>query len=268
MNYARAECLWLSEIGQQVDIVANLKAHTRPRVYNFYFDTSPSLGGGDGVHSDLDRVHYHEFDAVVQSESVLTTDTWQASVESFRCDKAPYIARGPNNYGGCIFDDMGAVMPYSISANNADPTKNVRQVAEHIKWAQEKPHETVFGAGVKIPGGVASGKPLTRLYTDPAYDVLNQYGQNRSTARAKCVEKFGPNYTQGPNGEQYQCDEYPFASTFEGAYSTVMYPNSAWKYSVKPLNGKQNENAGRMLGNWMTDDHILHTDPFWVRIDP
>ena len=54
------------------------------------------------------------------------------------------------------------------------------------------------------------------------------------------------------NAPGCECDEYPFNSTWQGA---AFAPNTT---SVKWINGKQNQNAGReKLSNWYRTERLL-----------
>jgi hypothetical protein len=59
-----------------------------------------------------------------------------------------------------------------------------------------------------------------------------------------------------PNGtgEGEECDEYPFASTLEGA------GNKDWDFSVKPVNKTQNKVAGGLLRKFVLDDRVIAWD--------
>lgn len=75
---------------------------------------------------------------------------------------------------------------------------------------------------------------------------------------------YGANYTQRPDGLRNDCDEYPFAATYQNAnYDTV---GTAATWAVKPVYLSHNRSAGSILGIWFNDDHLLDGDPFFVRI--
>ncbi|MEV4295050.1 NucA/NucB deoxyribonuclease domain-containing protein [Microbispora rosea] len=56
------------------------------------------------------------------------------------------------------------------------------------------------------------------------------------------------------------CDEFPFASTYEGSKPA----KSAWNYSVKLINGVQNQTFGRKLKAWYQNNRILDNDKFGI----
>ncbi|QNE20102.1 hypothetical protein F1D05_22030 [Kribbella qitaiheensis] len=55
------------------------------------------------------------------------------------------------------------------------------------------------------------------------------------------------------------CDEYPFASTYQGSFNE---PEN--DYSVEAVDASQNSSEGAQRGNWYVDDRILEDDPFYV----
>ncbi|MEV6983688.1 DUF4082 domain-containing protein [Sphaerisporangium sp. NPDC051017] len=59
-----------------------------------------------------------------------------------------------------------------------------------------------------------------------------------------------------------ECDEYPFASTYQGAATA----NGA--YSVRAVNGRQNNAQGDALKRFYADYRVGAENPFWVLIEP
>ncbi|MGI5484726.1 NucA/NucB deoxyribonuclease domain-containing protein [Streptomyces lavendofoliae] len=59
-----------------------------------------------------------------------------------------------------------------------------------------------------------------------------------------------------------QCDEYPFASTYEGSLKGDN------RFSVRLIEGTDNEAGGRMLNSVYISNRILDGDPFYVQITP
>jgi hypothetical protein len=212
------------------------------------FITSRSPGGGDVIHYDEDRVNYHDM-RIVLTSSLGSTQFDQP----FRCDAAVYASGG-----GCIFHEVDAVMHYHLTGHGVD------SVAAHIKKAQDDPQNVYPGGiGTEIPGGKASGQPLTRLYKGMNAQAMVYYNANNRIARAAC-RTYDPNW----GTPEMQCDEYPFRSTWEGANFTETFPGAKWKYSALMVDGEENGKAGSDLGVWYTQDHILAKDAFWVQINP
>lgn len=166
-----------------------------------------------------------------------------------RFDSAYYLApQSPNARMGSIFDRAEPGFEYDIS--NAAVTG----VAKHIKAALTNPGATIpAAAGKKIPGAISD--PIHRLAKGAGAAQKKRYNQNRNTTRAFCASPAMP---PRPAGEAVQCDEFPFASTYEGSarwrYDGAQYRN--W-YSVQWVNRTQNEEAGRELGAWYLNQRIL-----------
>lgn len=56
------------------------------------------------------------------------------------------------------------------------------------------------------------------------------------------------------------CDEYPFASTYQGL---AREPS----ISVKLINGKDNQLVGSRLGAFFSTQRVIDSDPFWTSAD-
>jgi hypothetical protein len=164
------------------------------------------------------------------------------------CDSAPYIRYGSATYAqGCIFSYVTPMFSYSLSDTAVDET------ARHIFDAFTSPGSTYPPkTGKSIPGQYGSATVLQRLY--PAYDQT-RYDANRSTSKAACVQYFPGYSTQGKD-----CDEYPFASTFQGAAL------GNGNYSVRAVTSSDNQTAGSRLGVWYGFDRIRHERRFQIRI--
>jgi len=161
-----------------------------------------------------------------------------------RYDSAPYLT----TTSGAIFDRVIPVMNYSLSDPKAGP------VARHIQYAFSDPNATFpIKSGSKDIPGNARKQPfefLTRLYS--GYDQA-QYNLNRTTTASMC--------TKLPPVAGSQCDEYPFASTYEGS------AKGDGNYSLQRLDATANLSAGGKLSAWFSSDRILHKDKFLISIN-
>lgn len=225
-----------------------------PHSFTFTFDTAASVGGGGGLHNAKDGLNYHTL--TPWQNFPAGNELVQGKPVGFRCDKATYIVSKKD--GGCIFSQVMAT--WNISLSNPD----VKEVAEHIELALTKPGTGTYppapgGKKVLIPGFASTGHPLTRLYSN--YD-LTLYRANRATAVKACVAKWGIGYAQG---KKYQCDEYPFASTYQGASTAKGNP---WWYSVQVLKASENMAAGTSLATFLRENRILSGDQYWVAVVP
>ncbi|MFG2434647.1 NucA/NucB deoxyribonuclease domain-containing protein [Streptomyces sp. NPDC048508] len=163
-----------------------------------------------------------------------------------RMDSATYLGA---NVNAAIFDRVVPVMQeYSLSSTAHS------QVANHIWDALHLPAGTIpHKAGKQIPGSVDSGKPLTRLYDQWDTAASQQKQKNETGKNRACLTLPAP-----PTG--YDCDEFPFASTWEGA--GVGDDN----FSVRYVDAGENRSAGGTLSAWYGADRILHKDAFYVSI--
>ncbi|MBV9026511.1 MAG: hypothetical protein JO362_22565 [Streptomycetaceae bacterium] len=141
-----------------------------------------------------------------------------------RCDNA--LKGYPTSYG-CVLPAARIGIAHSLSGPYA-------QVARHIQDAQKS----------GLPGVWGSGSYLTRLTSDALI------GRNRNAA---C-----PSRLLRPAGDS--CDEYPFASTYQGAFL------SGGKFSRRMLSDPQNTGAGRALNSVYALNRVLDKDPFQVEI--
>ncbi|WP_447002386.1 NucA/NucB deoxyribonuclease domain-containing protein [Saccharothrix isguenensis] len=181
-------------------------------------------------------------------------DTVNLKNEFFRCDSASYVATN----GQCVF--YHAISSLQMSATDEDMGKS----ASFIRDAQNGgPNVEPAISGKQVPGKYGESE-LHRLYK--AYDTTKSIKASRRKIKRSCITYFGSKYTQGSNGEKMQCDEYPFATTYEN--SSRVDPASVWNYAVRPVVATHNEAAGRYYGGWMTTDRLLDGDPFYVIIMP
>jgi hypothetical protein len=182
-----------------------------------------------------------------------------------RCDSAMYFNYGNIQYPkACIFNEVIPHLTYEIASE-------YRSVALHIYTAQYQPNDT-------YPLLVPEGVPRPRDKRIPGRFVAgdaNQPGLHRITAELHPGDtknnenhKNGACFKEGPNRAEYfdtglpqrpqpgeQCDEYPFASTLEGA----AHPD--WDFSVRAVPQRDNSVAGGLLRSYYVDDRILAWDP-------
>ncbi|WP_405656633.1 hypothetical protein [Streptomyces sp. RK9] len=202
-----------------------------------------------------DRIAKFTFDI----KSTLQTPTdgpqprvWEGS--KFRCDWATYLQSGR----GCVFDD-GKPATYRF-----DSRPGWVEQSNHVWEAQNKPEETVPSSAYKksIPGAPKSDVPLTRMY-NPGDNT-----KNRNKSRSQCRKYFGRGYAKALDHDR-ECDEYPYASTYEGSVTGVQkfQPNDGYKhYSVKAIDAKHNGDAGTDLKAFYKVNRMLDKDPFYVHL--
>lgn len=170
------------------------------------------------------------------------TNTASVTPPRVRCDNAlPGVTSV-----GCVFPDYVPAIVYALSGPYPE-------LASHISRAHAS----------GLPGAYPIGSPLTRL-VDPTLQ-----NQNRDVA---CL----PTYPRPPGKS---CDEYPFASsnqgaftgggqprTFDGCAITLLLPGSTGPsgFSVCMIDATQNSTGGSVLGLFYKDNRVISSDAFRV----
>lgn len=219
-----------------------------------YNTTAGSGQGSDDVYSDLAEFTLGFVPgpgwSCVQCDPVSTVPM------AMRWDNASYASYVASPFGGAIF-------PYLV-ALQYDTNGNEGAVAKHIYTACGNPAATFPTNPAKAVPGCDADHPLHRLNTTT---LLQRYKDNRNFARATCRAQWGVQYSQG---NTLDCDEYPFALTYEGAAQNKYEPATpANNYSAMPLNKSQNDSAGNALINFLRWQRVLTTqtdDGFYVTI--
>jgi hypothetical protein len=188
----------------------------------------------------------------------------ETSIASFdsriiRCDSATYF-RGRN--AACIHDEVIPHLQYRTSDDRVD------EVAYHLLTAQENAAETWpdYGSAKRIPGKFIAGNPGAAGLHRVPYRGADPYKKNVAKKNEACRRTGEYKGDRGLPPELYnppaqQCDEYPFATTQEGAAS------SNWDFSVLGVTAADNRCAGLALQRYYLEDRILYrTDKFFVQI--
>jgi hypothetical protein len=127
--------------------------------------------------------------------------------------------------------------------------------ARHISDAQNNPERTFPSFnGKSIPG---AKEPLHRLID------REEQKKNRAAAIKTCEDIWG-DYS----GSGLECDEYPFASTYEGANRQDSTGKNVNRYSARLIDGTDNGNGGNVIGAVYSANRMLDNDPFYVKIIP
>ncbi|TVL89384.1 hypothetical protein CD790_28020 [Streptomyces sp. SAJ15] len=181
-------------------------------------------------------------------------------------DAAKYL----NNSGGGGSAKKKGSVAFPVSTYlvySSKPRAPEKAVADHIKLAYNRPGKTKpVNQSKKVPGFDNDHK-LHRLYHD-----TKRRKANRDAAIAVCEQYWGKGY---PQGKKYQCDECPFAVTYEGS-AQAKYDKKAKKknFSAMPLAARDNEKAGSILAQFLTKNRVLdgrigdeEIDSFKVWID-
>lgn len=170
-----------------------------------------------------------------------------------RCD----LVLPGNINPGCVFSQLRPVLIYSLG----DPFRN--QLANHIRQAQAS----------GLPGAYPNGAPLTRA--DSGIQQANRLISCPLQANG------GP-----PRPVGFECDEYPFASTLQGAavqqtsggrprtfngcsissqFATIGDAGTPG-WSICMISADQNGRGGSDAGAFYLQNRVIPGDPFYVQI--
>ncbi|MFJ4966921.1 NucA/NucB deoxyribonuclease domain-containing protein [Streptomyces sp. NPDC088729] len=213
-----------------------------------------------------DKLSYNQWNVefFTDNQEYKTFRRGRTPARMLRCDSATYFNLGKAKYPeACVFSEVTPYLTYTLGSTH-------HAVAEHIDAAQNRPNTTyplLAPPGVpwprdkSIPGKYIPGSPdapglhrITRALhpTESKANKDNKDGACFKTGpeRDKYLDTGLP--TRPPAGEQ--CDEYPFASSLEGA------GDPRPDFSVKSIPATDNRVAGGMLRKYYVDDRILAWD--------
>ncbi|MCA2187883.1 PKD domain-containing protein [Nonomuraea cavernae] len=264
MLYQRVGCFGESGCGENF-------AHTGMPIKDWIGRwTSFELTSDGSVSSLPDKVSRHRWffhGYVIDSWNFRLADG-SSEERTIRCDSATNF--GLKRRGACILDDVIPHLQYSVNDGKVD------EVAKHIRCAQAEPWCERDGVPFRtyprkdtvklIPGKFHPDNrddalALHRINASKTPDP--RYTANRNTVRSTCATLPPDIYD---TSKDQQCDEYPFASTAEGA-ACCAPPKFDWDFSVLGAHKDDNECAGRALKKYYRDDRILYEqDGFFVHI--
>ncbi|WP_242890835.1 hypothetical protein [Actinomadura litoris] len=191
-------------------------------------------------------------------------------VTNVRFDSAWYILKNSTTGVeslGSIFTKVNPFLTYS-----RNPNSGYKQVADHVHTALTRPQDTKPPFTDKqIPGG-SWGNPLHRLSQSVSDANKKRVDRNRYHSKKVCNTYFpGWDTAKDPrDGKSVaQCDEFPFASTYEGAARFLPEydgPRFQDMFSALPVHRDDNGAAGGVLLRWYDWDRILEMDPYYVQV--
>jgi hypothetical protein len=154
-----------------------------------------------------------------------------STYQQIRCDNV----RG-NIGAGCALPKVGGIIEFDRASST-----HGQAATGYLNW------QVAFPDHAGYLGYYGFGAALT--YTSDATRV----NANRQVACGNFVPQNGGT-----------CDEYPFASTLDGAAA----PNSVYgrDYGVTEVSSSQNSSAGSVLAAGYRVQHILDGDGFWAKI--
>lgn len=208
----------------------------------------------EATEDNPDKIGYMDFwpKLTIHHAPKNFTKTIDGIKQTVRFDSARYMFAFPDQYfpQGAIFSKTKSV----LNVPTTDPDFAIlKEAGEHWKFAMDHPEETKpYVLGKKIPGKLGS-EPLTRMYTKRHPD---EYNKNRNKTRSACDKEFKDEDRTGK-----QCDEFPFAATWQGSATN----GQDW-FSIRLISAESNQAAGAWLGAWYAYDRILDNDPFYVQV--
>lgn len=198
------------------------------------FTTNVALGASSEANPDAIYAFNLQHTLTARTTVSLDTPVVYEFFQPIRCDQA---TRGGFTGSACIYSD---VLPgYSLNVNDSA----IQGVALHIRDAMANPNSTKPETGYN--------KIIPNLLERTTDQALIKAQRDRS--KYQCGKWWGE-----PNPPGKDCDEYPFASSYQGSYSTEN------DYSVLYVDSAQNQLEGSRRGGWYTADRILEGDRFLV----
>ncbi|MFV2021691.1 hypothetical protein [Micromonospora sp. LOL_023] len=191
------------------------------------------------------------------------TVPWQGvmAISNLRFDSAGQPIGSAPQHGSVILDHI------PTQELDGRPGSDHRQEAVHVDDALRNPARTFPSFIGKAPPGAVGGSPLRRLM-GPRSDV------NRAESHKVCIDVWGANYSAGG----LQCDEYPYASTYEGAATATAGISCGdgrdpdgknwriWHGSARPIDGTENQRGGTLLSAFYRLNRMLDCDEFYVQV--
>ncbi|MCP2269715.1 Deoxyribonuclease NucA/NucB [Actinokineospora diospyrosa] len=230
---------------------------------NPWVDWTISSNAKGADPADPDKVLYHDWHWRGEGSGgdfiytpVLSRDY------GLRCDSANYFSLFGFPYpAACIFNDVIPHLQYDISDGR------VTTVARHIQDAQDRPDTTypTEDYAKLIPGkftGDRDSPGLHRVPGDGSIKADNTRFKDAACLRTPPYENTG--LPAPPVAGVEDCDEYPFATTEEGA------ANYFYDFSVRAVPRGQNRSAGGLLNWYYFRDRVLYfqNDEFYTEIRP
>ncbi|MEE1823249.1 NucA/NucB deoxyribonuclease domain-containing protein [Streptomyces sp. BE20] len=212
--------------------------------------SDPALGAEDERKVDCHWKFTHQVRVNDPANAFPWTSEFGRPAQDLRFDSAGYLTKKD----GSVFTRAVPYLEYS----RTDP--RVKSVAEHIYTAFNNPSSTLpaksDGSPKVIPGNISGTPPtlVTRLFPGANPIAQRSYDDNRLEVAKACAGI--------PHNPDEQCDEFPFASTWEGA----AMPGG--NFSVRYVDGTENGAAGTALATWLGSDRILHNEKYGVDIIP
>ncbi|MEV0166601.1 deoxyribonuclease NucA/NucB [Nonomuraea fuscirosea] len=168
-----------------------------------------------------------------------------------RCD----TARKMKGTSGCVFSRVTPWLQFAKSdaavwVSKGPQYRWLLESWEHFDTAEKRPHLTIPHHDGKSFPGFSKKRPLHRIVDDA------RIREQRQASTTMC--RWG--WPNPDDREGLSCDEYPFASTKEGALS-------GGPISVDMIPVADNTGFGLyVLGPWYEKERIIYDDEFYLKI--
>lgn len=212
--------------------------------------TSPN-DSGDGPHKIVKFTETVSFVAEYRNGRTHPFHKDVAATNRVRFDSAAQ-ALGSGKHTGTVFTDHMPRFTLRLTGDGSD--QESRHVDDALNHTERTFPSTI---GKNVPGR-SPKDPLERLM-DPA-----KRRANNEAAKKICQDVWGDNYAAGG----LQCDEYPFASTYQGAAESTGNQPFSWHGSARPITGADNVTGGSLLGAFYGANRVLDKDRFYVVVNP
>ncbi|MEV1246767.1 DNRLRE domain-containing protein [Nonomuraea sp. NPDC049750] len=203
--------------------------------------------------------------------------------QSIRCDSATYVGF----YQGCIFDhETPSIALKEGMFSEAYSHISTAYLAPSLTHPKPTDHRNAWPTDISknqpknIPGFTKQNL-IHRLYEYPPDDLRN--GRNRGRSQSACRWSFYDGWDGKGSfpwvAKGQQCDEFPFASTYEGSWvwwqedppkDVRDYKPRGVNYTVKLIPRVENRDwGGRAPGGilyYYANDRILDKDAFFLRL--
>ncbi|MFE0074717.1 DNRLRE domain-containing protein [Nonomuraea sp. NPDC059023] len=206
--------------------------------------------------SDDNSPDPHKASSCSLSPNVRYTTHWfwdrkdLARAQTFRCDSSTLFTFYAS---GCVLASLRPVLIFDENSSSED------MIARHV-WTALYDSGLTWpkvgsGPAKKIPGAFIPHAPschglcLRRSTSEGVHDA------NAGVAIPQC--RRIRNYVKPDS-----CDEYPFATTLQGAGQTT----TGYNYSVAIVHENQNCSQGGTISQWYQRNRILDLDAYWVDV--
>jgi hypothetical protein len=224
---------------------------------------APTVGADDveQFQVSLQRFFYVANGSVdrVDSESSLFDTNYPYGIE-VRCDRGAAKART----NGCVLPLAAAV--FSLKSSDTAVAKSRQHISDALATVPGITGRFALLQGTRAVADESGAGTLALTRTR----ITQRINNNRAESNKRCKEIFGPVVAPAPevcpvvldpdeDEGPCDCDEYPFASSEQGAFSEG-------PLSVRRIPQSDNRSAGAKLGEFYRKQRVIDAEEFWVAV--